>query len=286
MRNHFLIFLVGLVFTVNVKNVIAQDTIEPVNKNVVNSVQIDTSNNKSTTSSPKKKYRVGVSYVNGYPLFAFADIEDRGFGWALLEKFAEANNIEFEYSSMPITRLQPSMDSGAIDFIFPDNPRWSLYRSNRKPNIFSGPIMSSISVTFVRNEHKDIALEDIKKIAIPFGYTAFTWLDPIQTHGIDSMPVRDLSTALYSVVQNKVDAADVEYNIGQYLISQNPSLADLTINPTLPNANVDYHLSSIKHIMILEKLTNFVEQEKELVNKLRLQYEVKYHHEIIGGNLE
>lgn len=28
-----------------------------------------------------RKYRVGVSYLNDFPLFAIADIEDRGFGW-------------------------------------------------------------------------------------------------------------------------------------------------------------------------------------------------------------
>jgi hypothetical protein len=291
-RKYFLIIIGVLILCINVSNVDALEPALPSIKQVdepmesAEDAEDIVQTNQSTDLEPigeKKIYRVGVSYVNGYPLFSFADLEDRGFGWAVLEKFAEANNIEFQYTAMPITRLQPSMDSGAIDFIFPDNPRWTLYRSNRIPNIFSGAVISAISVTFVRQENYDMALNKVKKVAIPFGHTAYTWLDPIQKYNIKSMPVRDLNTALYSVVQRTADAADIEYNIGQYLIAKNPSLAYLTINPNLPNVNVDYHLSSIKHIRILEKLTTFVKEEHLLIERLRKQYGIKYHHEVLGN---
>jgi hypothetical protein len=228
------------------------------------------------------KYRVGVSYVNDYPMFALADLEDRGFGWSILEMFAKANNIEFEYVVMPITRLQPSMDSGAIDFIFPDNPNWSAYRSNRIPNIYSGAVLSAISATYVATENQFMMLDEVNNVAIPFGYTANSWFGPIKNFNIKSMPVRDLNTALYSIAQRTADAADVEYNIAQYLISQNTSLREVVVNANLPSKAVEYHLSSIKHIIVLEKLTTFIEKEQDSIARLRERYGIKHYHEVFG----
>ncbi len=228
----------------------------------------------------KTKYRIGVSYINSYPMFSSANRKDKGLGWAILENFAESQNIQFEYAPMPISRLQPSMDSGAVDFIFPDNPHWGSYRSNRLPNIFSGPVLSAISATFVRTENQNITFEELSKVAIPFGYSANTWTLPIQTYNIKSVPVRDLGTALHSITQGSVEAADVEYNIGKYIIAQNPNLTGLSIAPNLPNTSVDYHLSSIKHITLLEDLTVFIKQEKVFIEQLRREYGIKYHHEV------
>jgi ABC-type amino acid transport substrate-binding protein len=289
-RNYLLAIIGVLTLCFNINIVEAFDLKSSSNSGLSESVKTgDDKALKNKTEKPiteKKKYRVGVSYINEFPLFAFADLEDKGFAWSIIESFAKTNNIEFEYVAMPITRLQPSLDSGAIDFIFPDNPFWTAFRSNRLPNIYSGKVISAISATYVRKENRNIELEKVGLVAIPFGYTSYTWIEPIQTYNIKTMPVRDLNTALYSVAHRRADAAEVEYNIGQYLISQNPSLAVLTINPKLPSVNVDYHLSSIKHIVILEKLTTFIEQEQELIRHLHKQYGIQDYHEVYGKELE
>lgn len=235
---------------------------------------------KKTLTKKQTHFRIGVSYVNSYPLFSYADVEDKGLGWAILKKFAEAKNITFEYLAMPVNRLQPSMDSEAIDFIFPDNPLWSVYRSNRLPNIYSAPIINTVSASFVRTENSDINITDVSKVAIPFGYTAYTWVSPIKDYNIKSVPVRDLYTALYSVQRGSVVVADVEYNIGVHLIAESDSLHGLSIAPNLPNTSVAYHLSSIKHITLLEELSAFIEKERELIENLRQKYGIKYHHEV------
>jgi hypothetical protein len=236
------------------------------------------------SNAPKKikKFKIGVSYLNSYPLFSFVDVKDKGIGWRVLEKFAEKNNIEFEYIAMPMTRLQTAMDNGAIDFIFPDNPLWVAYRSNRTPNIYSGPLLSVTSSTFVREENKHVPISDIEKVAIPFGYTAITWVEPIKKYDIQSIPVRDLESALHRLRQGTADAADVEYNIAKHIIESDPRLTGLTINKNLPNISVDYHMSSIKHIMTLEKLTAFMQKEKAFVEALKKEYNIKTHAEVFG----
>ena len=277
LRNYLPTIIGVLTLCMSIQNTEAADTKSVAIHDTEKATQV---NNNNTLQ--KAKYRIGVSYVNGFPMFGLADTEDRGFGWSILELFAQANNIEFEYIVMPITRLQPSMDSGAIDFIFPDNPNWSSYRSNRIPNIYSGEVFSAISASFVRSENQTIMLDEVKTVAIPFGYTANTWFDPIQIYNIKSMPVRDLNTALYSIAQGTADAADVEYNIAQHLISQNSSLNGIVLNPSLPSRNVEYHVSSIKHIIVLEKLTAFIEKEKGSIALLRKHYSIKSYDEVFG----
>lgn len=227
-----------------------------------------------------KIYKVGVSYLNSYPLVSFASLNDKGFGWSVLEAYAKSTGIKFEYVGLPITRLQASLDNGAIDFIFPDHPKWTTFRTARKPNIYSGPIISTISATFVKNNNEALPLEQLTSVAIPFGYTSYTWTSPIEKFGITAVPVKDLKAALESVITGRTQSADVEYNIGKYLIKTHKHLQGLTINPLLPNAHIDYHLSTIHHQNITESITEFVKHNSILVNELRHKYNIKTHFEV------
>lgn len=241
------------------------------------------SNSHASESLPDeeiKTYKVGVSYLNSYPLVSFANLEDKGYGWSVLEAFAESQGIEFKYIGLPITRLQASLDNGAIDFIFPDHPKWSTFRTARKPNIYSGPIISTISATFVSEKSASIPLKELSSVAIPFGYTSYTWTSPLENYGITAVPVKDLRAALESVVNGRTQAADVEYNIGQYIITNHSYLKGLTINPKLPNASVDYHLSTIHHQDITNQITQFVKDNPNLINELRQKYNIKTHFEV------
>jgi hypothetical protein len=238
------------------------------------------------TTTKVKKFRIGVSYLNGFPLFEFSSQQDKGFGWAILEAFAKEHNIEFEYIPMPITRLQPSMDNDAIDFIFPDSPLWTSYRSNRFPNIYSAPIFSAVSASFTSGTNPDILPRDVSKVAIPFGYTAYTWVGPINDYDIKTIPVRDLAAGLRAVRLGTAEAADVEYNIGRYIISKDPMLANVTVGVNLPNTPVNYHLSSIKHIVVLEKLSEFVKNNQDLIEELKQQYKIVYHDEVFVSGEE
>lgn len=244
-------------------------------------VQQNANTNEGANSDKKRTFKVGVSYLNKYPVYSAVNTGDKGFGWAVLKAFGEANNIEFEFVSMPMTKLQPAMDVGAIDFIFPDNPAWSTFRSNRFPNIYSATLLEAISATFVTIENKHVELTDIKKVAIPFGYTAITWLDPIENFNIKSIPVRDLMIGLNILRTGSVDAADIEYNTAIHLIKNNDLFRNrITIAKNLPHSAVHYKLSSIKHILVLEKLSMFVKQEQKLMQSLKTQYKIKEYREI------
>lgn len=233
-------------------------------------------NTTKTDSTTKRSFKVGVSYLNQYPVYSAANNGEKGIGWAILKAFGDKNDIEFEFVSMPMTKLQPAMDDGAIDFIFPDNPKWSGFRSKRFPNIYSATILEATSATFVTVENKNLEISEIRKVAVPFGYTSLTWVDPIKSFDIKSIPVRDLNSGLNILRTGSVDAADIEYNTAMHLIKNNDLFRHrLTISKKLPHSVVHYKLSSIKHIMVLEKLSLFMQQEQALIQKLKAQYKIK-----------
>lgn len=228
----------------------------------------------------KRELIIGVSRLNRYPMIVVNEGHADGLGWAILEAFAEASDIQFHYVSMPMTRLQPAMDKGDIDFIFPDNPKWVNLRSSEIPNIYSAPIMNSISATFVNGHNAEMTIDQVKKISIPFGYTAYTWIEPISKYGIKSVPSESLENGLHSLKVLSADAVDIEYNIARHIINSDSYWKGISVAKNLPNAKVNYHLSSIKHILILEKISGFIEANPGLIKELKNQYDVKSHAEI------
>ncbi len=235
---------------------------------------------ESDTATKKPRYRIGISHLNEFPLITTKTKSDKGFAWTILERFAKEEGITFQYIGMPINHLQPALDRGAIDFIFPDNPKWTEYRSNRNTNHYSARIISALSSTFVAKQRTNMRINQVKELAIPYGYTAFTWLPHVNTYNISVTPQKDLVSALIAVQRGQVDAADVEYNVGKYLVKTMPRLNNVTLNRSLPHIHVDYHLSTIKHINILAKIDEFLQRNKEFIKEQKEHYDIKYHTEV------
>ncbi|WP_427397719.1 hypothetical protein [Glaciecola sp. 1036] len=231
---------------------------------------------------PPKVFKVGVNELDHYPLFDFNRNEDKGLAWTILEGFAKKNNYEFEYIVMSSVKLQNAMESGQVDFVFPDNPLWSIYRYARDPNIFSLPVVNAVSATFVTLENRDIELEQVSTVAIPYGYSAVTWLAPLSDYEIDTLTTSSLKKSIQSLYRGTSTAADIEYNIAQHLIEQSTNPVTLVVNPNLPNVPIGYHLSTIKHILIVERFSHYLINNAELIDLLRQKYGVKEYEEVFG----
>lgn len=261
--------------------VFAFATIAPTQALAKSTLPVELNTSKSEITSPTKRhYVIGISPLNQYPMFQISQNTIDGFGWAVLEAFAHSQNIRFSYKSITLPRLQPALDDGEIDFIFPDSPLWANYRSTKTPNIYSEVIIEAISASFVTRQNAQLRIHDVRKVAIPFGYSAYTWIEPITKYGIKSVPVKDLTMAMFAIHTGKTDVADVEYNNGLYILSNHPEWQNLSVSKHLPHIRVTYHLSSIKHIALLEKISTFVRENEALIQALKKQYGVKYHHEV------
>lgn len=242
--------------------------------------QLDDATTSSKQDDKIVTYTIGISDINHYPYFSLTKNEDRGFAWSILESFAKQQGIKFEYKVLPITKLQYELEHAGIDFIFPDNPIWVRFKDSANPNIYSASIVQAVAVSYTTKYKEDYTIEQIKKVAIPFGYTSSQWFDAIKKYNIETLPVSDLLQGLYSLRISNTDATDIEYNIANYLTKQNPYWNQVTIARNLPSAPVNYHLSSIKHIQVLEEISDFISNNKDLILHYKNQYNIKYYDEV------
>lgn len=227
-----------------------------------------------------KTYVIGISDINHYPYFSLVKSENRGFAWSILESFAQQHNITFSYKVVPLSKLQLELEKGEIDFIFPDNPKFNKFKDKANPNIYSSPIAQAVAVTYTSKQKQHYTIDQIKKVAIPFGYTSWQWSEVIRQYNIQTVPVRDLFQGLYALRISNIDATDIEYNIAQHITNQSSYWSQMTLAKDLPSTKVDYHLSSIKHIGVLQDISQFVSSNPELILELKNKYNIKYYDEV------
>lgn len=225
-------------------------------------------------------YKVGVSNLILPPLLKINEHSASGFAGDVLNAFASQKGIKFKYIVMRQTQLQPKLEANELDFIFPDNPLWTNFRNPNSRNIYSKPIIFSVSATFVERTNKNISLAEVKTLAVPFGYTPYTWTEFVKNNNIQIVTSKDLLNGLKKLQLGQVDSADIEYNSGRYLISKYQQFEKLMFAPGLPNTSVAYHASTIRHIKLLEELSIFVSKNHTLIERLKEKHGVLYHHEL------
>ncbi|MEM0911589.1 MAG: transporter substrate-binding domain-containing protein [Pseudomonadota bacterium] len=232
----------------------------------------------------EKIFRIGVSDQNHYPLFDFTNADDMGLAHKILSLFAERNGFTFEYKPMNYVKLQDAIEKGDIDFIFPDNPKWRTYRYTREHNIYSLPFMQGVSSTFVSNENSDITIDQVKSVAIPYGYSSLTWYAALEKYGIDTITTSGLDASMQYLYRGTVMAADIEYNVANHLAELMPNLGTIVVNKNLPSTPARYHLSTIKHILVIERFSHFASKNQEQIEQLRHQYGIKTYEEVFGSD--
>ncbi|MFC4700723.1 hypothetical protein ACFO4O_11170 [Glaciecola siphonariae] len=247
-----------------------------------NSAVADELSSQPQSTNNKKHYKIGVSFVNHYPHFDFSSAEDKGLSWAILEAFARDYGYTFEYVILPPVRLQSALDNRTVDFIYPDNPKWLAHKAEFDRNIYSIPITEATSASYVESFNQNLPLSEVTSVSIPFGYSAITWVEPIEKYNIKSIPVRDLEMALHALKTRTAVAADVEYNVGQHLIKSRPILGSLVVNKNLPKRAVNYHLSTKEHVLLLEQISQFSLEQKELIEMLRSTYGIKSYEQVFN----
>ncbi|GEM_PF-5035525 len=237
---------------------------------------------EALAQKPEQTFRIGVSDQSHYPLFDFSNDDDKGLAHKILSLFAEKNNFKFEYVAMNYVKLQDAIEKGDIDFIFPDNPSWRAYRYKREHNIYSLPFMQAVSSTFVSTKHKDIEIDQVTSVAIPFGYSPLTWYAAIDKYNIETLTTSDLYASIQSLYRGNVLAADIEYNVAKHLIKVLPNLDAIVVNKNLPSSPTNYHLSTVKHILMLERFSYFVSKHQQQIDDLRKQSQIKNYKDVFG----
>ncbi|WP_414829189.1 hypothetical protein [Alteromonas sp. H39] len=218
---------------------------------------------------------VGAQNIQYYPHYDFSQENDKGLAWAILEAYADRSGHELIYYDMPVKRLQLEMLKGNVDFVYPDNPKWYNQIIPASDKFFSTPLTRALGGTIVNPDDVGKGLDRIQRLSIPLGFTPVNWQSRVDQNLTRLVTVTDTLSALYLLKKNRVDAANLEYSVTQYLALTSPQYGPFTLDPALPHDNVGFMLSTINHPEVILDINNFIRTHGELIESLKQKYNLR-----------
>lgn len=218
---------------------------------------------------------IGSENINYFPHYRFVEgHSDKGYAWAVIQAFAKKSGHTFEYQALPVKRLKRELQAGRVDFIYPDNPNWQGKVQLQSDKIFSRSFITSYGNTMVLAKRKNQSLTNFKLIAVPHGFTPVMYDELVAKGRIQLVEVPDAFSALKLVLLERVDGADVEFNVANYLTLQMGHEGAVSQNLRLPSDPATFHLSPRKHPHVIEQLNQFLSANTALIKDLKSTYQL------------
>ncbi|MEW9798068.1 substrate-binding periplasmic protein [Alteromonas sp. CYL-A6] len=215
---------------------------------------------------------VGAQDIQYYPHYDFGSEIDKGYAWAVLQAFAKATGHEFVYLDMPVRRLQMEMVKGKVDFVYPDNPDWYNQIIPASKKTFSQPLTRALGGTVMLADNVGQGIDAIKRLAMPLGFTPLNWQQRIDTKQTILTTVTDIPSGLKLLSRHRVDAMNIEYHVAKYIESVTPDISNLTLDVSLPHADVGFMVATIRHGKLIEQLDAFIDSQPALIARLKARY--------------
>lgn len=220
-----------------------------------------------------KTYVIGIEQLDYYPHYDFKSVQPRGYFVDLIQLYSIWSGDEFVFKALPVKRLYK--DSAELtDFIYPDNLRWQphLDIDQKLVKYYSAPVIYTLGGTMVLPQKQQMSLSDFKVLANIHGFSPTRWLELKKRHKFKILDVPDAESALRMTLRGRVDGANVEYNVAQYHLAQMKSAKALVMAEHLPFTNLAFHLSSQKHPEQIRRFNQFLIEQQDQIQQLKLRY--------------
>lgn len=235
--------------------------------------------NDSIYASEQKKFRVGVELLSYFPAY---DYSAQGPGdsasYAILESFANAESIKFEYVPLPVNRLYKEFLDSTFDFKFPDNPNWRKDLKGQRQILYSDPVFEYIDGIMVLPSRLGAGRDKLRKVGSVLGFTIWDYLTEIQAGKVKASEYRDFSELLRSGVKGLVDGVYINIAVGNYHLEEKIKQPKaLVFDPSLPHTRDSYRLSTLKHAKLLDRFSSFLKSHAKDIEAIRRKYKVDVH---------
>ena len=223
---------------------------------------------------------VGTQNVDYYPHYAFADIGRDAprptYARAVFEAFAKASGHHFEFVALPTKRLHRRFfEKHRVDFLYPDNRRWTSDLKSQQQLYYSDAVAYSISGTLVRREDGDLDADQITRLATLRGFTPTKWRARQAAGLVQVVETSSVPAAIQLTLLGRTQGCDIDFSVANYHLSRMNRPGDLILNRNLPHGMVGFHLASIKHPKIIEEFNTFMANNQGLLRKLRARFEIE-----------
>lgn len=224
--------------------------------------------------APLQRYLVGVENIDYRPYHDGRDAGFTGFARELLDAFAAAEGLVFDYQPLPVARLLPSLLDGRIDFKYPDDPDWQPQQRLGAVLHYSQPVVESLDGTLVPETALGQPASRIQQLGTVVGFTPVAWLDVLGEGRLVLRENADFTALIRQTLIGRVDAAYanvavVEYQLRLLGLDSSPTLR---FDPGLPHLRGDYRLSTSRHPDLLERFDRWMLEEAERVRTLKARH--------------
>lgn len=229
----------------------------------------------STPSFATKKFTIGVENLNYYPLYSWDGKTYSGFAREFLDMFAKSKGYTFKYHGLPIKRLYKSLFKQQVDFKFPDSPYWLASQKKGKRIQYSDGIVDFIDGVMVLPENKRKGISHLKTLGIVRGFTAWDYLDHINSGKIKILENNSFEGLLKQVIKKRVCGAYVNITVSNYIIEKHLNKKNaLVFAPILPHTKSSYQISTLKYPKVIKELNTYMKNNFTKIQKLKDKHNV------------
>lgn len=224
----------------------------------------------------KKELVIGVENLNYYPYCDFSQTEHRGFFKELMERFGKAEGYRIIFKPLPVRRLYSELlESGQIDFKFPDNPHWGGEYKAGKTVHYSEGVVLFVDGVLVRPEKAKGRVDGIIRLGTIAGFTPWTYMERIKAGTIQNVGVRSMDALLKTAMAGRVDGAYVNISVARYILDEVlEQPGELVWNKNLPYDKNHYFLSTVRHPGIVKEFNAFLKREAAMLKRLEQKYKI------------
>ena len=218
----------------------------------------------SASDGLRINYVVGVEKQPYAPYFYIEDDQYLGFARELLDRFANAKNITFEYKPYSINELFPALKNDEVHFKFPDSPSWKYPQKMGVKWYYSDPVVPYIDGALVNSFDQRNGIKNLKKIGTITGFTPWGYHHLIQYNKLDLVESDNIDGLVTLLLSRDVDAiyANVQVLVHHLRMNRPASFAKISFNTNLPYTKHQYLLSTIKEQAVLNQFNQFLKDFK------------------------
>lgn len=227
-----------------------------------------------TSSLSGATLKIGVEDVTYYPVMDFSSSDHQGLMKAIVERFADADSVTFEYVALPIARFSVWFDIREIDLRLPDNPRWN---SNDPSLIYSDPVVTLCQSTVVLEKNRREPVSQISKIGLLQGFTPSQhWSEAIANNQVAVVSDNSIGVLTRMLNSGMVDALDLHISTVKYqaeVLGLDPN--QFVQSETVPAIPLSYRLSTKNQSDLIERFNHFLRRERTMLKALARSYNVE-----------
>lgn len=219
---------------------------------------------------------VGVENQIYDPHSRYENNELTGFAREVLDAFGEYAGYQMRYEGYPINTLFDGLISRRFDLKYPDNPYWQHELKNGVRIAYSRGVSPFIDGVVVLEENKDMEITKLKRLGLPFGFTALGYQYLAENDKVELIRRKTLSELIELLLKKEIDGiyGNIDVTLFQYE-HYHSGQTTLQWAPKLPYTAQSYKLSTAKKPRLIKKFNEFLAAKKQTVTAIRKKYGIK-----------